>query len=116
LKNTKISIFGGISKFLKLIVFGQILADLGSFGQIWADSPALIVADSMLQLGLKSEKPHNFWTMSPNFMCSVSLESYHPYLQPQKVSRILKIYCIHSSLPRITNSTYETYRPLGVKK
>jgi hypothetical protein len=27
---TKISIFGGISKFLKLIVFGQILAILGS--------------------------------------------------------------------------------------
>jgi hypothetical protein len=31
LRNTKISIFGGISKFLKLIVFGQIL---GRFGQI----------------------------------------------------------------------------------
>jgi hypothetical protein len=33
----KISIFGGISKFLEQIVFGQILAILGSFGQIWAD-------------------------------------------------------------------------------
>jgi hypothetical protein len=33
-KKTKISIFGGISKFLQLIVFGQILAVLGSFGQI----------------------------------------------------------------------------------
>jgi hypothetical protein len=28
----KISIFGGISKFLKLIVFGQILTRFGSFG------------------------------------------------------------------------------------
>jgi hypothetical protein len=54
LKNTKISIFGGISKFLNLIVFGQILADLGSFGQFWADSAALTVADSMPQFGLKS--------------------------------------------------------------
>jgi hypothetical protein len=51
LKNTEISIFGGISKFLKLIVFGQILANFGSFGQIWADSDALIVADSMPNLG-----------------------------------------------------------------
>jgi hypothetical protein len=32
LKNIKISIFGGISKFLKLIVFGQILIKFGSFG------------------------------------------------------------------------------------
>jgi hypothetical protein len=31
MKNMKISNFGGISKFLKLIVFGQILAVLGSF-------------------------------------------------------------------------------------
>jgi hypothetical protein len=54
LKDTKISIFGGISKFFKLIVFGQILAVLSSFGQIWADSAALTVADSMPQLGLKS--------------------------------------------------------------
>jgi hypothetical protein len=54
LKNTKISIFGGISKFLKLIVFGQILADFCNFVQIWADLAALTVADSMPQLGLKS--------------------------------------------------------------
>jgi hypothetical protein len=30
-KNTKISIFDSISKFIKLIVFGQILAILGRF-------------------------------------------------------------------------------------
>jgi hypothetical protein len=29
--NTKISIFGGISKFFELIVFGQILVVLGKF-------------------------------------------------------------------------------------
>jgi hypothetical protein len=53
LKNTKILIFGGISKFLKLIVFGQILAVLGNFA-------ALAVVDSMPELRLKSLKPHNF--------------------------------------------------------
>jgi hypothetical protein len=59
LKNTKISIFGGISKFSKLIVFWQILADfgsLGSLGQIWADFVALAMVDSMPKLGLKSLK------------------------------------------------------------
>jgi hypothetical protein len=30
-------IFGGISKFLELIVFRQILAVLGSFRQFWAN-------------------------------------------------------------------------------
>jgi hypothetical protein len=34
LKRIKISIFGGISKFHRLIVFGQILTRFGSFGQI----------------------------------------------------------------------------------
>jgi hypothetical protein len=39
------------------------LAVLGSFGQIWADFPAFIVAESMPELGLKSSKPHNFSTV-----------------------------------------------------
>jgi hypothetical protein len=47
LKNTKISIFGAISKF-------HFWADFGKFGQFWADLAALTVADSMPQLGLKS--------------------------------------------------------------
>jgi hypothetical protein len=53
----KISIFGGISKFLKVIVFGQILADFDCFGAI---------------LG------HNFLTVNPNIACSISLERYDP--------------------------------------
>jgi hypothetical protein len=36
-------------------VFGQILANFGSFGQFWAD-----FADSMPEVWLKSLKPHNF--------------------------------------------------------
>jgi hypothetical protein len=50
------------------------------------------VAESMPKLWLKSLKPHNFSTMSPNVTWSVSLESYHPYLLPQKVSKNQKIY------------------------
>jgi hypothetical protein len=50
LKNTKISIFGGISKFHLWADFGK----FGHFGQSWADFAALTVADSMPQLGLKS--------------------------------------------------------------
>jgi hypothetical protein len=47
LKNTKISIFGGISKF-------HLWANFDKFWQFWADFAALTVADSMPQLGLKS--------------------------------------------------------------
>jgi succinate-acetate transporter protein len=41
-------------------VFGQILANFGSFGQFWAEFAALAVADCMPELWLKSLKPHNF--------------------------------------------------------
>jgi hypothetical protein len=47
LKKTKILIFGGISKFLKLIVFGQILTKFGCFRLFWADSVAMAVANTM---------------------------------------------------------------------
>jgi hypothetical protein len=43
-------------------IFSQILADfgsLGSFGQFWAEIAALIVAESLLEVWLKSLKPHN---------------------------------------------------------
>jgi hypothetical protein len=56
LKKTKISFFGGISKF----VYGQILANFGSFGLFWAEFATLAVADCMPELWLKSLKPHNF--------------------------------------------------------
>jgi hypothetical protein len=53
LKNTKILIFGGISKFHLWADFGK-FGQFGQFGQIWADFAALTVADNMPQLGLKS--------------------------------------------------------------
>jgi hypothetical protein len=52
--------------------------------------------------------------MTPNVTCSVSLESYHPYLPPQKVSKITKIECIHSGLPRNAKSHFGCLGPLGV--
>jgi hypothetical protein len=51
------------SRFLvefQSFVFGQILANFGSFGQFWAEFAAMAVADSMPELWLKSFKPHNF--------------------------------------------------------
>jgi hypothetical protein len=38
----------------------RLWADFGSFGQFLADFAALAVADCMLELWLKSLKPHNF--------------------------------------------------------
>jgi hypothetical protein len=46
-------------------IFGQILENFGSFGQIWADFPAFTVVHSMRELGLKSSKLHNFSIVSP---------------------------------------------------
>jgi hypothetical protein len=45
--------FGGISKFFKLIVFVQILANFGNFGQIQVDFATWTVVESMPKLGLK---------------------------------------------------------------
>jgi hypothetical protein len=53
--------------------------------------------------------------MSPNVAWSGSLESYHPYLQPQKVSKIPKIECILSGLPKTAKSHFGHLGPLGVK-
>jgi hypothetical protein len=75
LRNTKISIFGGISKILKLIVFGQfwvVLLRICCIGSGWehAQSKAKIL------------KPSNSSTMNPNTTWIGLLKSYHPYLPP----------------------------------
>jgi hypothetical protein len=49
-------------------------------------------------------------------MCSVSLESYLPYLPPQKVSKIPKIECIHSGLPKNAKSHFGCLGRLGVNQ
>jgi hypothetical protein len=53
--------------------------------------------------------------MNPNATWSISLENYHPYLQPQKVSKNLQIYCIHSSLPKNAKNRFGSLGPLEVK-
>jgi hypothetical protein len=75
LKNTKISIFGGISKFHLQVNFGkfwQFGAVLGISGRF----AAFTMAEIMPELGLKSSKPHSFSTVSPNVTCNGSLENY----------------------------------------
>jgi hypothetical protein len=56
MKNTKISIFGGVSKFCLWINFSKFWL----FWQLWADFATLVVADSMPEVWLKSLKSHNF--------------------------------------------------------
>jgi hypothetical protein len=53
LKKIKILNFGGISKVLKLIVFEENFSTLGTFGQIWVDFAAFVVAESMSKFELK---------------------------------------------------------------
>jgi hypothetical protein len=48
-KNTKVLIFGGISK----------VSSLGTFGQFWAKFVALTVAESLPEARMKSLKSHN---------------------------------------------------------
>jgi hypothetical protein len=54
--------------------------------------------------------------VSPNVAWNGSLESYHPYLPPQKVSKIPKVECIHSRLPIKAKSHFGYLGPLGVKQ
>jgi hypothetical protein len=58
-KTIIISIFGGISKFLTLIVFRQVSVKLGSFGQYWIDFVAMAVVESMPSFERKKIKNHN---------------------------------------------------------
>jgi hypothetical protein len=68
LENTKISILGGISKFLKLIVFGRILANFGSFGQILLHWQWLTACPNLgYNLNpLRSRHPYFEWWMNSN--------------------------------------------------
>jgi hypothetical protein len=51
--------------------------------------------------------------MNPNATWSVSLESYHPYLQAQKVSKNPQTLCIHSTLPKSAKIHFGWLRPLN---
>jgi hypothetical protein len=45
----------------------------------------------------------------------MSLESYHPYLLPQEVSKTPTTLGTYSSLPKIKKGRFVCLRPLGVK-
>jgi hypothetical protein len=83
-------------------VVGQILVVLGSFGQILLLRQWLTVPEDHL----KALKPHNFWTVSPNFTCSVLLESYQRLLSTFQISSTSKDYCSYSSLLKTTKSRF----------
>jgi hypothetical protein len=73
---------------------------LSKFWQFWAESAILAMVENMPKARLKSQKPSNSLTMNPNTAWNGSLESYHPYLTPQKVSKIPQTHCIHNTLPK----------------
>jgi hypothetical protein len=86
--------------------FWQKLAVLGSFGQI-------LFIDYGWDWNLKNSS--NSSILNPNATWSVSLENYHSYLQPQKVSKNPQIHCIHSHLPKNVKSHFGSLGPLGLK-
>jgi hypothetical protein len=44
------------------------------------------------------------------------LESYHPYLQPPKVSKNPQTYCVHNTLSKVQKTHFGWLGPLGVKR
>jgi hypothetical protein len=53
--------------------------------------------------------------VNPNATWNVSLESYHPYLQPQEVSKRPTILGTNGSLPKNGKGRFGFLNPLGVK-
>jgi hypothetical protein len=114
-KKFKISIFGGISKFLKLIVFRQILTKFGNFGLIGADSATMVMVDSMPSFERKKRKHHNFCKKCQNLACDGLLESPLNFPSTQKFKKIQLQIGIIIVCPRSLNSIYGSHSLLGVK-
>jgi hypothetical protein len=108
LKNTKNSIFSGISKF-------RFWANFGNFRQFWADFASFTVVESMPKARLKSLKLHNSLTVNPKVVYSISLEIYNPPLYTYTVSRTPQSNCNHGSPPKSTKSHFGCLGCLGVK-
>jgi hypothetical protein len=53
--------------------------------------------------------------MNPNATWNVSLESYHPYLLPQEVSKGPTTLGTYGSLPKNRKGRFGFISPLGVK-
>jgi hypothetical protein len=54
--------------------------------------------------------------MNPNATWNVSLESYHPYLQPQEVSKGPTTLGTYGSLPKNKKGRFVFLSPLGVNR
>jgi hypothetical protein len=52
--------------------------------------------------------------VNPNATWNVSLESYHPYLQPQEVSKGSTTLGTYGSLPKNRKGRFGFLSPLGV--
>jgi hypothetical protein len=52
--------------------------------------------------------------VNPNATWNVSLESYHPYLQPQEVSKTPTTLGTYGSLPKNRKGRFGFLSPLGV--
>jgi hypothetical protein len=100
--------------YFKVLQANSLWANYDKFWQFWAESTTLALCESMPEVRLKYLEPSNSWTMNPNITWSNSLESYHPYLQPQKVLKNPQTYCIHITLPKNTKSHFGCLSPIGV--
>jgi hypothetical protein len=70
----------------------------------------------MPELGLKSKKPHNFWTTNLFLAWYGLLESYIDSPLYKIVSENPKNYCTCRSLPKIAKTNFRVDCLLGVKK
>jgi hypothetical protein len=94
--------------------FWEILAILGSFGQIRVDSASLTVDDSIPQLGLK---PWTLITFEP-WVQMLRVASHwkatiHIY-NLKKIQKIQKFISFTTACPKSLNFIYGTHRHLGV--
>jgi hypothetical protein len=74
-----------------------------SSSKIWMSQPS----------GIQTSLTHQLWIQSATW--SVSLESYHLYLQSQKVSKNPQNYCVHNNLPKNAKSLFGSFGLLEVK-
>jgi hypothetical protein len=116
-RKNKISIFGGISKFLKLIIFGQILTKFDSFRQFWAvlGKFSCYGSGSMPLFEKKLRKRHNFYKTCQNLLyvmaCWKAIWIFH---SPKKFQKIQLQIRIVVACPKSQNSIYGTHNPLGI--
>jgi hypothetical protein len=110
----KISTFHGISKFLKLIVFRQILTRFCSDGQFWVDLTAMAVADNIPSFERKKKNIITFGErirISHVMACWKALRISYPPRRFWKIQLQTKIVFAH---PNSINSIGGIHSPLWI--